>query len=186
PDAQADFAEYAIAGLGGPIYHFWSMAGVVVRTARLVAVHNPRIAAQLLEEFPDAAITAIHLGKSPLETDGAARAQRRASLGMSDATIAFAAFGKMTADKRISAILRAIRTVLDTGRDARLLLIGDASGCPWVDDDIAANGLEGRVHMAGYVRDRDVGHWLDRADGCLCARCATAPDTPLRSLHGVR
>ena len=51
-----DFVEYAVAGLGGPIYYFWSMLRVVMRTARLVAVHNPRVAADLREEFPGVAI----------------------------------------------------------------------------------------------------------------------------------
>src|SRR3954466_14553306 len=61
PDARRDFVEYAIAGLGGPIYYTWSMLRVVMRTARLVAVHNPRVAADLREEFPDVPIDAIRL-----------------------------------------------------------------------------------------------------------------------------
>ena len=44
---RRDFAEYAVAGLGGPIYYCWPMLRVVMRTARLVAVHNPRVAADL-------------------------------------------------------------------------------------------------------------------------------------------
>ncbi|OLB60633.1 MAG: hypothetical protein AUI11_13015 [Acidobacteria bacterium 13_2_20CM_2_66_4] len=49
PDAPNGFVEYAVAGLGGPIYYFWSMLRVVMRTARLVAVHNDRVAAELRE-----------------------------------------------------------------------------------------------------------------------------------------
>src|SRR5882672_10919803 len=62
PDARRDFVEYAVAGLGGPIYYCWSMLRLVMRTARLVAVHNPRVAADLREAFPDSAVEAIHLG----------------------------------------------------------------------------------------------------------------------------
>src|SRR5947208_1304141 len=40
PDMIRDFAEYAIQGLGGPIYYLWSMLRVVMQTARLVAVHH--------------------------------------------------------------------------------------------------------------------------------------------------
>src|SRR6516225_3689391 len=40
PGARAAFAEYAIDGLGASIYYFWPMLRVVMRTARLVAVHN--------------------------------------------------------------------------------------------------------------------------------------------------
>src|SRR3954465_998602 len=34
PAARRDFAEYAVAGLGGPIYYFWPMQRVVMHTAR--------------------------------------------------------------------------------------------------------------------------------------------------------
>src|SRR5947207_4894454 len=52
PDARADFAEYAVEGLGGSIYYFWSMLRVIMETSRMVAVHNPRVAEQLRSEYP--------------------------------------------------------------------------------------------------------------------------------------
>jgi hypothetical protein len=62
PDAVQDFAEYAVQGLGGPIYSFWSMIRVVASTARMIAVHNPRVAAALGEEYPEAAVETIRMG----------------------------------------------------------------------------------------------------------------------------
>src|SRR4051812_33034227 len=47
PAVPIAFAEYAVEGLGGPIYYFWSMLRAVVGTARTVAVHNPRVAGDL-------------------------------------------------------------------------------------------------------------------------------------------
>src|SRR5438309_1482774 len=44
PGAPADVTEYAVEGLGGPIYYLWSMLRVVMNTARLIAVHNARVA----------------------------------------------------------------------------------------------------------------------------------------------
>ena len=44
PDAPAGVEEYAVEGLSGTLYYLWSMLPVVVRTARLTAVHNARIA----------------------------------------------------------------------------------------------------------------------------------------------
>src|SRR6185295_20365298 len=85
PDARRDFDEYAVAGLGGPIYYCWSMLRPIMRTARLVAVHNPRVAADLREEFPDCPVEAIHLGTAAIGSrtpDAAAdRSRVRASLG---------------------------------------------------------------------------------------------------------
>src|SRR5476651_312769 len=94
PEARRDFAEYAVAGLGGPIYYLWSMLRVVLRTARLVAVHNPRVAADLREEFPDAGVEAIRLGTAPLVTDAAARRRMRATLGVPDEAVLFAALDR--------------------------------------------------------------------------------------------
>ena len=89
-----------MAGLGGPIYYCWPMLRVVMRTARLVAAHNPRVAADLRDAFPGAPVQAIHLGTAPLVADAAARARVRASLGVGDDAVRVAACGKVTARKR--------------------------------------------------------------------------------------
>src|SRR5260370_37029396 len=47
PDAPPDVTEYAVEGLGGSINYFWPMLRVVMRTARLIAVHSARVAADL-------------------------------------------------------------------------------------------------------------------------------------------
>ena len=49
PDTRPDVAEYAVEGLGGSIYYFWSMLRVVTGTARTIAVHNERVADELGE-----------------------------------------------------------------------------------------------------------------------------------------
>src|SRR5207253_1438337 len=94
PDTPQDFAEYAVAGLGGPIYLLWSMLRVIMRSARMVAVHNPRIADQVREDFPETPVTAIHLGKSPLKTGLDERVRRRKELAIDDQATVFAVFGK--------------------------------------------------------------------------------------------
>src|SRR5215471_1290413 len=52
PDAPPSAADYAVEGLRGSIYYFWPMRALVLRTARLVAVHNARVAAELTAEEP--------------------------------------------------------------------------------------------------------------------------------------
>ena len=70
PEARRDFVEYAVAGLGGPIYYCWPMLRVVMRTARLVAVHNPRVAADLRD-------VSRHRDRRDPPGHGAARRRRR-------------------------------------------------------------------------------------------------------------
>jgi glycosyltransferase involved in cell wall biosynthesis len=182
PEAPRDFVEYAVAGLGGPIYYCWPMVAVVMRTARLVAVHNRRLAADLHEEFPGAAIEAIHLGTRATGTgdpgaDAAGRSRVRAQLGVPDDAMLFATFGKVTAEKRIGAILRAFDALAAERGDVHLLLAGDAAefstdGPPW-----SASAHASRIHVTGYVADEAIGDYLTAADACLGLRWPTALET---------
>jgi glycosyltransferase involved in cell wall biosynthesis len=173
PDAVADFAEYAVAGLGGPIYHQWSMIRVVARAARLVAVHNPRVAADLREQHPGARVEPIRLGTPPPAPRPGARTRVRGALGVPDSTLLFAAFGKVTTEKRIAAILRGFSALAADRRDVGLLLVGDSSEYPTLGADIASLRLP-RVHVTGYLADEAVDDYLAATDVCLCLRWPTA------------
>src|SRR5437763_5461493 len=177
PAAVRDFVEYAVAGLGGPIYYAWAMLRVVARTARMVAVHNARVAADLREEFPAARVETIRLGTPAAPAAAGARDRARAANGVGPNAVVFAAFGKITAEKRIAAMLRALGLLAHDGVDAHLLLAGDASGYPTLAHDISAAGLQTRVHVTGYVEDRAIGEYLAAADACLCLRWPTALET---------
>ena len=183
PKASPDFVEYAVEGLGGPIYYFWSMLRVVMRTARLVAVHNERVATELRAAFPETPIEAIHLGKSPVEIPPAARDAMRGTLGLGERSIVFAAFGKLTAEKRIGPILRAFSDVVREGLDVHLLLVGDASDYPSLQNELTALGIADRVHVTGYVADEAIGGYLAAADVCLCLRWPTAQEMSASWLH---
>jgi glycosyltransferase involved in cell wall biosynthesis len=190
PGATRDFAEYAVEGLGGSIYYFWSMLRVVVTTARMVAVHNPRVAAALREEFSGAAIDAIRMGVGPFGPpvdDGPMRV--RADLMLPADAIVFAAFGKVTAEKRIGAILRAVAALKAEDVHAFLMLVGDADDYPTLPADLARLEIADRVRVTGYVSDRSIGDCLAAADVCLCLRWPTALETSaswLRCLAAAR
>jgi glycosyltransferase involved in cell wall biosynthesis len=177
PDARRDFVEYAVAGLGGPIYYCWSMLRAVMRTARLVAVHNPRVAADLRDEFPGTAIEAIHLGVALPATDASARARVRRALGVDDDAVLFTAFGKITAEKRVGAILRAFERVARDRGNVHLVLAGDAEGYPALAAMLATSPHAARAHVTGYLADEAVGDYLAAADVCLCLRWPTALET---------
>jgi glycosyltransferase involved in cell wall biosynthesis len=177
PDAAADFTEYAVEGLGGSIYYLWSMLGVVLRTARAIAVHNARVASDLSAEFPDIAIDTIRMGVPSIEPDAATSAALRRALQLPPHAFVFAAFGKVTAEKRISSILRALAALAAQGVDAFLLLLGDADGCASLADDVARLEIGARVRVAGYVPDEAIGAYLSAADAALCLRWPTAHET---------
>jgi glycosyltransferase involved in cell wall biosynthesis len=182
PDAPRNFAEYGVAGLGGVVYYCWPMLRVVMRTARLVAVHNPRVAADLREEFPDVAVEAIHLGTAGATGNGgpgdpAGRGRVRATLGVPDRALLFATFGKITAAKRTGAILRAFAAIADERRDVHLLLAGDASEFSMDGSAWPASAHASRIHVSGYIPEAAIGDYLAAADVCLCLRWPTALET---------
>jgi glycosyltransferase involved in cell wall biosynthesis len=88
PDANPDIAEFVVAGLQGPVYYIWPLLAAVVRRARLVAVHNPRLAADLREAFPDARIESLTMGVADLPgaaTSGATSGVTRDRVATGDA-----------------------------------------------------------------------------------------------------
>jgi glycosyltransferase involved in cell wall biosynthesis len=187
PRASRDVAEYAVEGLGGTIQYLWPMLRALVRTARAIAVHNPRVAGDLREEYPGAAVSMIHMGVPTV--DISARGRVRAAMALPEDAVVFAAFGKITAEKRIGAALRALATLIAEGVPAHLMLVGDAAEYPTLSQDLAALGLADRVRVTGYVADAAVGGYLAAADACLCLRWPTALETSaswLRCLAAAR
>jgi glycosyltransferase involved in cell wall biosynthesis len=197
PDAAADFVEYAVEGLGGPIYYFWPMLRVVMRTARTIAVHNGRVAAELRDQYGNVPVETIRMGVAASEAargaslDGEAEAGARVrrELEVPDSALMFAAFGRVTAEKRILPILGALGALVAEGVSAFLLLVGEADGYPGLAEEIQRCGLSNRVRLTGFVRDEAIGGYLAAADACLCLRWPTAEETSaswLRCLAAAR
>ncbi len=177
PGAPRDAAEYAVAGLGGIVYYLWPMVRVVIETARIVAVHNGLVAADLRDEHPDARIETIRMGVPAPGGDAAARDAIRRAHAIPDDEIVFAMFGKMTAEKRPAAVLNALAALRQEGRNVYLLVVGDAGEYASLEDELGAAVVKDRVRVAGYVDDGDVGAYLAAADACLCLRWPTADET---------
>jgi glycosyltransferase involved in cell wall biosynthesis len=192
PDAPAGAAEIALAGYSAPVYYAWPMVRAVVTSARSVAVHNATVAGDLRERFPEAPIAEIPLGVSDslgaddaASLDGATAAARRAELGApvkarygiaADARVV-AAFGGVTPEKRIDALLAAAAAVLPRRPDLRLLLVGQQAPHYDVDARVRALGLDGRVTLTGFVPDEELPGHLGAADIAVCLRWPTARET---------
>lgn len=169
PDTTPDAAEYAVEGLSGSLYYFWSMLRVPVTTARLAAVHNARVAADLAAEYPGAAIDTIRMGVPEIAASPAVRDRLRKALGIPGEAVLFAAFGKVTPEKRIGTILDALSALRRSGVNAWLMVVGEVADPAM----LAADG----VRATGYVPDAEVGAYLTAADACLCLRWPTALET---------
>jgi glycosyltransferase involved in cell wall biosynthesis len=169
PGANPDIAEFVIAGLQGPVYYIWPLVAAAVRRARLVAVHNPRLADELREAFPEVSIETLRMGVSDLGVTDTVAAQTE--------RITFAAFGLVTPEKRIPQILRALAAISRVAPGARLRLIGGTAPHYDVRADAEAHGVADRVEITGYVPDDALGGELQRCDVCLCLRWPTTRET---------
>jgi glycosyltransferase involved in cell wall biosynthesis len=176
PDASAAGAEYAIEGLKGSAFYLWPMTRSVVESARLAAVHNDFVAQELRERHPAAAIERIRLGTPVRTASPHARDDIRRRYNLGDDSIVFVSFGLVTAEKRIEPILRALRVLTSRGVDAHLLLVG-ASGFEHLETAIAAERLERRVHVTGYVDDERIADYLSAGEVSLSLRWPTAEET---------
>jgi glycosyltransferase involved in cell wall biosynthesis len=176
PNAPENVVEYAVKGFGGDVTYLWPMLGVVLRTARSIVVHSAGVADELRADFPDAAVNVLRMGVASLPGGTAeARVRLRRDLEFPDDAIVFTTFGKVTAEKRIEPILRALKTVVAEGVNAYLLVVGDESEYgAWPAAQI---GVSDRVRVTGYVKDEAIADWLGVADVALCLRWPTAEET---------
>ena len=62
PALPSEAAEIGLSGFSGPLYYFWPMLRTVVSSARAIAVHNPRLAADVSAAFPATPVRAIPMG----------------------------------------------------------------------------------------------------------------------------
>jgi len=176
PDKDPAVTQYAIEGLGGPVYYLWPMVKVIMDTARVVAVHSPWVAAELRERFPSAHVETVRMGVPAIPpTADVTRVRDR--LGLPADAVVFAAFGKITTEKRISSVLEALDALAREGQPAYGMLVGDADGYADLPREIAARGLADRVRVTGHVTDSSIGDYLAAADVCLCLRWPTALET---------
>ena len=176
PDAPSNLAEIIIRGHGGTIYYGWPMLGTVMRTARLVAVHSGRLAANLGEEFPGTPLETIHMGV-PDPVPSVSAAEVRSRHGIPQESFVFAAYGGVTPEKRLPAVIRSLASVVLAAPSARLMLVGGTVDYCDVGAEVRASGLDDRVIVAGFVPDDELPSYLHVANACLCLRWPTGRET---------
>jgi glycosyltransferase involved in cell wall biosynthesis len=177
PRAPAGLADLVIAGLGGSLYYLWPMLGVVMAAARVVAVHNEHLAGDLRERFPGVPVEAIHMGVPAVAADPSARALILERHRITPDAVVFACYGKVTPEKRIGQVLRALARVSRLYPNVHLLLVGESGGDYDVRREARDAGVDGRVTLAGFVDEARLPAYLQAADVCVCLRWPTARET---------
>jgi glycosyltransferase involved in cell wall biosynthesis len=197
PDAPADAPELVIRDLADASYYFWPMLRLVLQSARHVAVHAPRLAGSLAEEY-GVEVDAIRMGVAdPLASMSSAadadplkaRHDRcrslRARYGLSPEDVVFAAFGLVTPEKRISQILSVLPGILQSAPNTHLLLVGAQAEHYDALAEARALGVSDHVTLTGYVPDGELPAHLLSADVCLCLRWPTGRETSASWLRAL-
>ena len=159
---------------------------LVLRAARLGAVHSAPLARRLAEDH-QVAVSAVPMGVAdPLAGAGSlTAAEVRARYGLDDRHLVLGAFGGLTPEKRLPQVLDAVASLADAHPHLHLLLVGNPALHYDVAEDVAAHGLAGRVHFAGYVPDDELPAHLQAADICACLRWPTNGETSASWLRAV-
>lgn len=178
PDANPDLAELAAAGFDNHLHYSWPMTRLVVRSARMVAVHTRASADRLREENPGARIATVRIGHGVDLPAGAATRMSRELRGryrIPAQAVVIGCFGGLTPDKRIAEAIAAFAAVRPALPDGHLLLAGalpDGSNVPTL---IAEYGLDDCTTITGYLpTDDELTACIAAADVALCLRWPTA------------
>ena len=177
PDAGPDIPELGILGLLGSLTYLWPMTRVVVESSRLLVVHESWLAAEIRESLPQARVDVISMGVPEPSINPQGRASVRARHGISSDAILFAAFGKITPEKRIAEALRAASTVEPGSFPIHILLCGEPVEHYDALADAERLGIGDRVTITGYIPTNEMPHYITAADACLCLRWPSARET---------
>ena len=176
PAADPTVAELGVEGLMGSLTYLWPMRRIVLESGRAVLVHNPRLAGELRSESPLTPVHVVEMGvPETTSTPQAAAAIRRRHQVPRDAVLV-ALFGRITPEKRVSQILRALAACRDTP-PFHLLLCGDPVDHYDARAEAAALGLEARTTLTGFVPEHELARYIAAADLCLCLRWPSSRET---------
>ena len=179
PDVRPAAAEYAVAGHPGMHYYFYPMLRPVVERARLLAVHNARLAADLRATHPGTRIEVVTMGVPDPANGGESLPYEniRRRHGIADSSLLLVAFGLQTPEKRITSVLHAMRATTSIAPDVHLLLVGQDVTHLDVLGEAERFGVADRVTMTGFVDDDSISDYLAAADVCLCLRWPSSRET---------
>ena len=178
PEASPLLADLVVTGLGATLCYFWPMVHVPVQAARVVAVHNRYLARELAGQFPGADIRSIRMGvPDPIASVKTTAGEVRRRHGIPSDAVVFGSFGRVTPEKGLTAVLRALAQVAPALPAIRLLVVGGTSPHFNLMAEAREFGVADRVIEAGYVPDETLPDYLAAVDVCLNLRWPTGRET---------
>ena len=126
------------------------------RLAACVIANSRATRQTLMQSAPwldPARVHAIHNGIDPVRYEPASTRDIRRELGLPPGVPVAGFVGRLCPQKGIEFLLPAFRQVAARHRTARLLLVGEGELRNMVEDFARENGLQERIHLAGFRSD---------------------------------
>ena len=177
PDANTIVVELGIAGLLESLTYLWPMRRIVLAASRLVLVHNTRLAQELQLEMSDVPVAVVEMGVPDRPSSRTARERLRTHLQIAPDTVVFAAFGKVTPEKRISQTLHALATLTAATPPWHLMLCGETVDHYDARAEAQRLGLDDRVTVTGYIDEEELPDYIAAADVGCCLRWPSSRET---------
>lgn len=186
PDAPPDAARLVAEGLGGTLFWHWPHVRLVLRAARLVAVHSATLAGRLSAAH-EVAVRTVPMGVSDPLVGGhpLTPADVRARCAIPADAIVVGAFGGLTPEKRLPQVIDAVAALAGDHPRLHLMLVGAAARHFDAAAYAAGAGIADRVHAAGFVADDELGAYLEAADFCTCLRWPSNGETSASWLRAL-
>lgn len=153
----------------------YPLSARLVDSSIATLVHSSYAAQLLRQASPAAVVRTIAHPAFPRQARD--RAEARWVLGLDEDEYLVGAFGFATGEKRFHILLPAFRAFRAEVPNARLVVVGDETqSCP-LAEMIRVRGMEGMVHVTGWVEDEVLEQYLDAVDVSVHLRYPTMGET---------
>ncbi len=186
PAAPPDIGLLVAEGLGGSVFAHWPHIRLVLRAARLAAVHSAALAEQLSADY-EVPVATVPMGVAdPLAVERTVTPDElRGRYGLPSDAVVVGAFGGVTPEKRLPQLLEAMAALAKEQPRLHLLVVGAPVAHYDVMADAASHGLAERVRVTGFVPDAELPAHLTLADICACLRWPTNGETSASWLRAI-
>jgi glycosyltransferase involved in cell wall biosynthesis len=175
---QAQRLEEAYLGTVGPLLPYtFPLFRIPVEVSRLTAVHNGFCERAVRDEVPGASTArlAMPVTRLPASEEQQRRLRERYAIAPDDFVVA--SFGRLTPEKRIGTLARAVARASSRIGRLRLLLVGPVPGKRRLAALLAKLGVADRSVVTGRVPWSELGAHMELADIAVHLRYPTARET---------
>lgn len=177
PDVAERLAETHLNTVGTLLPYAYPLFRLPVEAARRVVVHNEFMARTLRADVPQVPVVRVPMPMRRRIVDPKDVLDLRSRLGLTPEHLVVGCFGRLTPEKRVVSVARAVARASATLPSLRLLLVGDVPDQETLRAQLERVGVAARTIVAGRVPFDELGNYMEAADIAAHLRYPTARET---------